>query len=347
MAIDEYQRRYSIAPPPHFDRWYEFATQRGMEPQLIRRRAREILGHDNSLMGASTRKGQVRIIGDGQDEFQAVATREMLSKFSEWLPDMDLAFNVNDEPRVLVPHKDVGRLLSAAALSKNSVRATKNAFSEPHDLEDETSFESASDSPFNRLDHQQTFTHARMSCPPSSPARSLGLNPEEAELGLKVGGLTFVENIATFSDICLSPSVRKVIGLFNKPNVFSVSHDLLPVFSPSKLSTFHDTLYPSPYYYAGKTKYDMSDSVQWNKKAPKLYWRGATSSGYSEGGTWRSLLRQSILAKLRPDGETRILVHENTDFDGSVPRWKAQLTSRETVARRYDTKIHGNKAVCT
>lgn len=238
MAVDEYQRRYSIPPPPHFDRWYEFATQRGtklidefddisdslslfwcMEPHFIRQRAREILGRDNALMGATIRQGKVRIVGAGQGDFQALATQEMLSKFSEWLPDVDLAFNVNDEPRVLVPHEDVQRLLAAANLSKNSIRPARHNFSELHDLGDGYTFEPVSESPFNQFDHRQTFTHTRMSCPPESPSRSFHLDTAEEELGLQFEGLTFVDNVTAFSDVCLSSSMRTHVGLFNKPNV--------------------------------------------------------------------------------------------------------------------------------
>lgn len=66
-------------------------------------------------------------------------------------------------------------------------------------------------------------------------------------------GIPSAEDTTAFSDICGTPSVRGFIGLFNKLNVFAVSHDLIPIFTPSKLSTFNVILYPSPYYYAERT----------------------------------------------------------------------------------------------
>ncbi|KAJ9662873.1 hypothetical protein H2198_001101 [Neophaeococcomyces mojaviensis] len=355
-AVTEYQRRYKMPPPPHFDRWYEYAVQHGTElidefdaiydslvlfwginPDVIRQRTREALGYDNSLMGASIRGGDVRIIGSGQDDFQVPITKEMISKFSRWLPDMDLAFNVNDEARVLVPHEDVSRLMSLATTAIQSVKPVSNAFSRSNDLGNGEVYERVAETLFNRLDRQQTFAHSRMSCPPESPSRSLDPEPKDAKIGFEFEGITFVDNITTFSDICLTPSVRQLIGLFNHPNVYSVSHDLVPVFTPSKLSTFHDILYPSPYYYAERTKYDEGSAVQWDQKTPKLYWRGATSGGYSEGGTWRKLFRQSILSKLASPGTTRVLIRENNE--SNVGPWIGKDIERSTVAGHYDTKF--------
>jgi hypothetical protein len=129
----------------------------------------------------------------------------------------------------------------------------------------------------------------------------------DRKTGFIYGGLEFVFNITAFTDICMVPSVQHSIGQFNHPNVYSVSHDLVPVFSPSKLSTFHDILYPSAYYYADRTVFDSGFTVPWSQKDPKLYWRGATSGGFSQGGSWKNLLRQAILAKLMRPGTNQAM----------------------------------------
>lgn len=47
--------------------------------------------------------------------------------------------------------------------------------------------------------------------------------------------------------------------------------------------------------------------------------------GYSRGGKWKSLFRQSILLKLEPrDGTTRTMVPEVDDANGKVVRWTAK-----------------------
>jgi hypothetical protein len=133
------------------------------------------------------------------------------------------------------------------------------------------------------------------------------------------------------------PSVQHSIGQFNHPNVYSVSHDLVPVLSPSKLSTFHDILYPSAYYYADRTVFDSGFAVPWSQKDPKLYWRGATSGGFSQGGSWKNLLRQAILAKLMRPGTVHLLERK---ADVVEPRpWTPKEASGSIIEDRYDVKF--------
>jgi hypothetical protein len=250
---------------------------------------------------------------------------------------MDLPFNVNDEPRVLIPHEDIERMMSLAKTATQSVRPLGSTFTHPNDLNNGETYDRVTETRFSRLDHQLTWAHSRMSCAPGTPARNFDTEAEDAEMMFSFGGISFVHNVPTFSDICLSPSVRQLIGLFNHPNVFAVSHDLLPVFSPSKLSSFHDILYPSPYYYAEKTVYDQGSAVEWDDKKPKLYWRGATSGGYSQGGSWRTLLRQSILSKLISVDRVRVLSRPGEGSEKAP--WSTEEISGSSLTDRSDTKF--------
>ena len=363
-AVTEYQRRYQMPPPPHFDEWYKFAVRQGtqlideynsiydslrlfwsIKPEVIRARTREALGFANALIGASIRGGAVNIIGQGQDDFQNMATQEMISPFAQWLPDMDLAFNVNDEPRVLILHEDIERMNVMAEEAIQSVRPLRdtliNRFTRPNDLNYGPSYAPVSETKFNNLDRQQTWSHSRMSCDIDTPARNLSDAAADRATSFAFDSINFVYNVTAFSDVCLSPSVRESIGLFNHPNVYAVSHDLIPIFSPSKLSTFQDILYPSPYYYADKTVYDEDVSVQWEDKIPDLYWRGATSGGYSQGGSWRTLLRQSVLLKLRAPGTTKILERDSAGLYLSLDRrpWVAKEVDGSAFASQCDVQF--------
>lgn len=363
-AVTEYQRRYRMPPPPHFDEWYKFAVRQrtqlideydtiydslhllwSLKPEVIRARTREALGFANTLMGASIRDGVVHTIGEGQDGFQKAATQEMISPFAQWLPDMDLAFNVNDEPRVLIPREDIERMNLMAEETIQSIKPSHdtsvNRYTRPEDLNDGLSYAPVSETRFNHLDHQQTWSHSRMSCPADTPARNLGDAAADSATSFAFSGINFVYNVTAFSDVCLSPSVRESIGLFNHPNVYAVSHDLVPIFSPSKLSTFHDILYPSPYYYADKTVYDEDASVQWEDKVPNLYWRGATSGGYSQGGSWRTLLRQSVLSKLLSPGTTKVLERDSNrlDLGFDLRPWVAKEVAGSEFAGQYDVQF--------
>jgi hypothetical protein len=366
-AVTEYQRRYGMPPPPHFDEWYDFAVARGtelideydgiyhsllpfwsLEPSVLRARTREALGQENALMGASIRNGHVQTIGIGQGRFQEPATVDMISPFAKWLPDMDLAFNRNDEPRVLIPHEDLAQMLPIAKRNIQSIQATydpwwANEFSaRPPDLNDGSSYEVAPETRFNKLDHQQTWADTRLACPSGTPARSLNESTPDNTTLFLVSDLGFVYNTTAFSDVCLSPSLRHSIGLFNHPNVYAVSHDLVPIFSPSKISTFNDILYPSPYYYAGMAFYNESTSVNWEDKEPTLWWRGATSGGYSQGSSWRQLLRQSVVAKLQSLQMVKVLEQTNSSSENlniNPVSWTIREVSGEEFQDRFDTVI--------
>jgi hypothetical protein len=194
-AVAEYKRRYGIPPPPNFNKWYAFATKQnvqmidefdsihdslapfwGLKPATIRGRAQEALGFPNSMMGIFVRGGEIKNVQGGQ-EWQRDATMEMMKDFQQYLPDMDLSFNIHDEPRVVVPYDDLSRLVEIAKTvnmpAANAVAKPRNSWSpRSADMSDGVSIEEFKTTRFNVFAHQPTWTHSRVSCPPSSPARS-------------------------------------------------------------------------------------------------------------------------------------------------------------------------------
>ena len=355
-AVKEYKKRYGLAPPPHFDAWYTFATERnaqlidefdgihhgllpfwGLEPRVIRERTRRVLGREGSyLMGVSIRNSRVRAIGRGQGDFQFNGTIKMIEKYARWLPDMDLAFNVHDEPRVLIPHEDLEALLKMARKNIAAVRPTNNFSSiSPADLGSGASYRPTVDTYFTDLTHQLTWTHTRMSCPPSSPARNLVPNTPDNIIAYSTDFLGFITNTTAFSDLCLSPSLSST---FNRFNSYDVSLDLIPIFTPSKLSSFQDILYPSTYYYTEKVHYDNEVSVPWDEKDPRLYWRGSTSSGWAEQGSWPHLLRQSVVIRLTSKESVQTLQKQNESAT-SPSTWVSQELPASAFEGTFDIQL--------
>lgn len=348
-AVKEYRKRYGMAPPPHFDKWYEFAKANGVQlvdefdtiyhlitpfwglrPKTIRDRAKEALGFDNGLLGVSIRNHQVTHM-ENAHEWQRNATKGMMDKFIQYLPDMDLAFNIHDEPRVVVPHDDLARLVLKAkekdmAASHSNSKPTNQFSARPSDLNEGKSFEETKLTRFNVYPHQATWTESRMSCPPDSPARILEEEERADDLSkYAVGELGFVSNATALSDICLSPSLSSTYGFFDRPNTFKVVHDLFPIFSQSKISSYADIIYPSPWYWYEKVAYDETKDVSWDKKHGKLYWRGSTTGGFSRDGGWRRQHRQHFVQKINAVDQAKIMANNGVD---EKPNWEVREVPR-------------------
>ena len=356
-AVKEYKRRYKLNPPPNFDKWYYMAKERGVQlideydtiyhsllpfwslpPSMIRARARESLGFDNALMGISIRNGQIANI-NGAEQWQQTATMGMMDRFIRHLPDMDLAFNIHDEPRVVVPHDDLVRLVNYAIdVGVPTAGAQKdpiNAWSpRPADVNDGRSLPDYRTTRFNRFAHQPIWTNSRLSCPPESPARSLSETPVDDIAIYTFSDLGLVRNKTAFSDICNSPSLKETFGFFDRPNAFNVVHDLFPIFSQSKVSSFQDILYPSPWYWANKVPYRPSKDYRWEKKESVMWWRGSTTGGFSRDGGWRRQHRQHVVRVINSHDRTYLL--ENTAGEGAKPHWDRKEVMKADYKSLFD-----------
>ncbi|PGH04842.1 cysteine dioxygenase [Polytolypa hystricis UAMH7299] len=357
QAVEEYRRRYKIAPPPNFDAWFKFAQKRGvqlideydtiyhsllpfwgLQPQMIRERAREAIGFDNAIVGVMTRDGKVAKIVNDNDSPLWAALSDMLQPFVQYLPDMDLAFNTHDEPRVIVQHGDLQRLVSRAVdtalprVAKNT--SPRNAWSpRPSDVNKGDRVQQFRITRFNKFAHQPGWTSSRSSCPADSPARNLDEQPADNVTAYAYGELGFVYNTTALSDICHTPSLKYTHGFFDRPNAFDVVHDLFPVFSQSKVSSFQDILYPSPWYWLEKVPYDAAQDFAWDSKKDQMYWRGSTTGGFSRAGGWRRQHRQIFVKGI--NGVTKAKVLER----GIDDAWHLKEVPRDTCRNMFDVRF--------
>lgn len=359
-AVAEYRRRYRIPPPPNFDKWFEFAKSKdvqlideydtiyhsllpfwALKPSVIRGRAKEALGFDNALMGLLVRDGQV-ISAAGGGEWQQTSTSGMVKDFVKYLPDMDLPFNVHDEPRVIIPHDDLSRLVTSARDKSMPVAYTnpspKNTWSpRPSDVDDGSKHYEVQTTRFNKFAHQPTWTNSRISCSPGSPARSLDESTQDDSKSFTFSELGFISNKTAFSDICLSPSLRNRFGFFNRPNAYNIVHDLFPIFSQSKISSYQDILYPSPWYWSEKVAYRESDDYDWEKKEDKMYWRGSTTGGFSRDGGWRRQHRQLFVEKINDLNPAKLL--QNHSASPNAADWRVKEVPRPQYTDLFDVKF--------
>jgi hypothetical protein len=128
-TVSKYRRDYGRNPPPGFRDWYKFARDRnvhniddfaqimddlrpfwGVEPAVIRSLAAHMHeDKDNGISGIFIRDGKIWNMTNTSWRTKTLA--EMLKPFVGKLPDMDIAMNRLDQPRVVVPWDDLQALL--------------------------------------------------------------------------------------------------------------------------------------------------------------------------------------------------------------------------------------------
>jgi hypothetical protein len=335
-AVKKYQLRYQRNPPPGFDKWWEYATNRStliideydqihndlqpfysVSPGELRRLTWEIASNQwNEASGIHVKDGvasvQDNVIPTHRWMLEGVA--ELINKFAVHLPDMDLVFNINDEPRVVAPHdklEEYRRIGAQSALKGTKpFSANRAAGWQP----ESTDFEPHS---FRAASFRQHFLEfGSVGCDPSSAARqshATGLSRAElCTACTKPHSLgQFVSNWTRAADICHQPDMANLHGFYMSPAAFKPAYALKPVFSQSKPQGFNDILYPSAWNYMDKAKYEPAEQrgkpgdedfrpafpdPPFREKETTLFWRGATSEGVSGGGgQWRGMTRQRLI----------------------------------------------------
>ncbi|KAG9567387.1 glycosyltransferase family 90 protein, partial [Aureobasidium melanogenum] len=257
-AVIGYQHRYGRNPPPNFHEWYRYAIGRDsliidefdkihedllpfwtLDPSEIRERTWQATSNPwNDVSGISIRNGKAEISP------HAMATHrwmldgivDMISHFSEFLPDMDLGFNVNDECRVAVPYEDIQARRQAGKQKTNLDKSTRNSFSEQRgDAWKPIPEESSGITPFREMSWQKTFNEFGMTgCPPSSAARS-SLHWDTSHLCTSCVAPhslgAYLSNWTKSADICHQPDIANLHGFYLSPAAFKATHELYPVFS--------------------------------------------------------------------------------------------------------------------
>lgn len=229
----------------------------------------------------------------------------MLEPFIHHLPDMDVAFNINDECRVAISWE---RLQSMRYSAKTQLRSPENKLSKTWSENRAQSWSRNTTRDQNSPPLFVDFSFAKVynpigrpTCPPKSRARTTYVSDTQTICATCAQSHSldqFVRNWKLSADICHQPDLAFLHGFFLSPASFKVSQELLPVFSQSKVSGFNDILYPSSWNYVDKVKYEPGDSNSdppYSKKEPTVFWRGTTSEGKSDYGTWKGMVRQRLL----------------------------------------------------
>jgi len=317
-AVAQYHGRYGRYPPPSFDVWYEFAKDRSslviddfddmyndlepfwdLGPAEIRSRTSKILSDPwNEVADIVIRSGKAeigpKILATHHWMLEGIIA--MINPFALHLPDMDLAFNINDEPRVAVPHN-----------RKTGAREAKTQSSLPFNgwSGDRQAGWPLIDNPvrpfIDRSFNKNFYDYGSAACPPSSAARRKRIWDASAFCVACAAPHSldgFLSNWTLSASPCHQPDLSNLHGFYLSPAAFKPSQELFPVFSQSKAHGYSDILYPSAWNYMDKVKYEPTDEDSdppFAQKDNTLFWRGATSEGLSRHGAWKGMTRQRLV----------------------------------------------------
>ncbi|KAI1205352.1 glycosyltransferase family 90 protein [Annulohypoxylon truncatum] len=325
-AVSEYRERYGIPPPPNFDKWYHFATSVkspvidtfdqihadllpywGTLPSVLRQRTTHLLEHPSLSMGGIILEGGKVDVSPhilGTHRWMMDVTKDMLEPFAQWLPDMQLAFNLDDECRISIPLDRMKAYTEEGLRARARLGAKQELFpfsdmQEPPWVKDylnadEKIWNERSPWFLDRSKRQIFYEWISPTCPAESPVNKYRWWNKKAEcLGCSAPHMThgFVSNWTLSGDLCHQPDLAYLHGVLLSPSAMAPSHTLFPVFSQSRLYNFADILYPSPWNFGEKVEIENNKSIPWDQKLNSVYWRGASSDGYAVHGSWQTFLR--------------------------------------------------------
>lgn len=291
-AVDEYRERHQGRDPPaNFDKWFEFARQRdslvidkfdqiakdllpfwAMNPQKIRD-SLELVKTFPDVGVITIVKGRASHNRPADAMHRAILdhTVDLISSFSEHLPEMSIAINLNEQPRILVPHDQVRRHVEAA--TKPGLRLLSRRADVPEGTDNAT-LHKRSEPETARRDTIEDFRRLQMlACPQGSKAR-VGAKWNVRDLCSSCtqphsrGGV-FVQDWEKSLDPCHQPDLFNLHDFYLTPHSLDVSRDLLPLFSRSKTDSFSDILLPL--IRPGVS--EAEDTKGFDDKIDALYWR--------------------------------------------------------------------------
>ncbi|WYZ45741.1 hypothetical protein EsH8_VIII_001057 [Colletotrichum jinshuiense] len=317
-AAAAYRERRGRHPPPGFDAWFQFAQERkavvvedffdqiyhdlrpfwGVEPSRIRKEAAMF------EMTIKVRKGRASRVSDW---FWTVHWTNMIKTIEHLLPDMDIALNPMDEPRMVVPYEDMEQYLRDAALTEGMPDPQKvmNTFqalpNNKKDLDRNVRVKS------KHWDEKtkQYWLIARRGCPPDSPARLAktqttfnhppNISAEYAAPHMRDG---FVSNYTLSTQVCHQPDLQGLNGIFIEPLSTAATPVLFPLFGGSKLAVNNEILLPAAMYWTEEERFSGGGyhGGAWARKQDVVMWRGVATGGRNRASNWQGFQRHRFVA---------------------------------------------------
>lgn len=337
-AVKTYRKRYGRHPPPGFADWYKYARKRNVhniddfqqimddlrpfwaiKPAVIRNLAAKMWkDEEQGISGIHIRNHKV--VKENNGNWRSETLIKLIKKFVRYLPDMDIALNRLDQPRVVVPWSDMQNYLEEEMRSRrlppeveDSFSANMTGFVSVSSDESAGEAEGEVENPgWYKAAGRQYMEIARTACPPESPAWQNTTDGADALYKDPLGGL--ITNFNRSSDLCIvGPQIQDLHGLLYSSSSMLATERLVPIFGECKVNVNSDILFPANMYYRHDERYDYDPSfdVDWERKADLMVWRGVTSGGTQNADNWRTMHRQRLVLQLNStlleDKEVKIM----------------------------------------
>jgi hypothetical protein len=341
----EYSRRYGFAPPSGFDVWFRLAQQndfvmidefdtvmRKISPfrnvrksylqHLSQKAAHQISAQ---ILKYEVRGGSISMLGGtGASWFKDSLRRLLPEEWARCLPNMTLAINTYDEPKVVIPSH--GRDLANGGYQYGD--GAEN---------DDSDHPIYSGPTFRNLGHQDVWNAIGTACASLDAARQ-----PECDEALKPQPLEFVTDLRYSRDVCTHCDLHQGSGFLLSPYTFSMTQDPIPILSQSAPSLFGDIMFPSP-FYADRFATETPDNTTWASKDSILYWTGSATGGYAKSHNWRQFQRQRLALLMSPTSNASITLLNQTIFGA----WTPYSTTISALTPHISVRIIGTAAECS
>lgn len=307
VAVEEYkERNHGRDPPPNFDVWYRFATQRNspvidhfaqigsdilpfwaLPPEKIRQSL--TLAASEPDIALVKVEGGIASHSLPEGSPQRPVLDDLLGlikNFGEHLPNMEIAVNLNERPRVLAPWVDTHRF-SEAGKRQGLSKLLSSRSNPPRSLGD-TQPRASPGTESSGVDYRNSTSvrtlrqMTALACPPGSGARSdvhwnirdfcsLCARPQSKG--------QFLQEWNAAQDLCHQPDISRLHGFHASPPSSTPLQQLLPVFSRSKTGSYSDILIPlsRPDEVTGEVvTHDAGGDF--TMKGDRLFWRGSVDA---------------------------------------------------------------------
>ncbi|POS83811.1 hypothetical protein EPUL_006085 [Erysiphe pulchra] len=313
-AAAAYRKKRGRHPPPGFDLWFKYAQSRnaiiiedffdqiyhdlapfwGIKPSLMRKKA------ESYEMTINIRD---HVASSGSDWFWTQIWLDLIKTIEHLLPDMDIALNAMDEPRIVVPWEEMNQIMDTERETRKlaPVEDIISNFSslQPPGSRDESLYEweSGKNSTFWEI--------AIRACHPDSPARKAAIVKDfslppiiNSQYAMHHSYKGYVFNVTATADFCNQPDLQTLHGIMIKPLSISATKDFFPMFGGSKLQTNSEILLPAPVYWSNEERFSGGTyhGGPWEAKLDQAIWRGVATGGRNTVDNWKGFQRHRFVA---------------------------------------------------